>query len=278
MARNNTRSVFSAVLNGNRGNITLPPGERPGQAGGALFSFSQPTALLNTSLRKLEAIRLFTENLSDNYAPLREMGAQIKGIIVKRTLRGRDIEGNQFAPLSTKRSAPTPIRLFTFKKDRLGKDRFFHGKPLIASVQTKKPKNGGSFALRKGSSYAERKAAMIKQAQHISTHNKKGFLGATAVKPIPTGSVAPPKANLYLSGSLLRNIRSWGSGKRGNLKITVGVSRNKALAAVLQGGRSNMPARPFIGLSNNEHKLVTDRFVRQFKTGISKEILRTRRL
>jgi len=73
-------------------------------------------------------------------------------------------------------------------------------------------------------------------------------------------------------------MQAWGSNKKGHLGVTVGVNRNKSLAALLQRGAGRLPARPFIGLTDKERRVVTNRFVKQFKTGLGKEILRTRRL
>jgi len=239
-----------------RGAIKHPP----------LFQFHiDPKSIAKTN-RKLEAMRLYVENIKGNSAPFKNIGQYMVDTIRKRTLGGRDIYGQPFAPLSTKDSV---------KRGEAARPR--RGSNASGTGTTTRMLAARPDTLAKNSSYAARKARAVGASASRSARGKKAL--GPDVKPIPTGSVSPPKANLYLSGSMLNSLRYWASAQKGaKATVTIGVSRHKGLANILNQGRRNrpMPARPFIGLSDRERRIVTNKFAASIKVGLSKEILRTR--
>jgi len=106
------------------------------------------------------------------------------------------------------------------------------------------------------------------------TAKKRRLIRQGLVK-VPSGSVRPPKSNLFLTGKLQRSLRAHPTGgKVPGISITA--PGNKGLANILNSGNGKLPARPFLGLTTGEKEILTKQFIRNMRVSIGKEILRTR--
>ena len=146
--------------------------------------------------------------------PLGEAGKQARLLIRKRTLKGKDINGNEFKRLQGYRKRTSVLLTYSGKK---------------------------------------------KQAL------KKGIITK------PTGSVAPPKANLYFKGPMLNSLGYFAGRDRSTKRFAFGITMgfrgnhhgsisNKRLAAIHHRGEGKMPARPFMGLNEGERVSVYKKF------------------
>ncbi len=180
--------------------------------------------------------------------------------------------------------------LITFKVDTTGRNLSFRKLNAIqlfaenlGATETPLLTNMGNRAvgmlrarMRRGVDLDERPFAQLSSrgGKHSYAEKKRRFIRQGVVK-VPSGSVRPPKSNLFLTGKLQRSLRARAiGGKTPGVSITA--PGNKGLADILNSGTGRMPARPFLGLTAGEKEILTKQFIRNMRVSIGKEILRTR--
>lgn len=201
------------LYSSNSGRAALPSTK------GALISIKMDQAGLTAKFgfKRMEVIRLYAENIGSHEAKaLNALGIKAVDMVRKRMIHGKQPDGQDFAPLSTK-----------------------DGKRSYASKK--------QYAITKG---------LIKN---------------------PTGSVLPPKSNLFVTGRLRNALYHRMTGGK-HVGIDITMSRHKGLAELLDSGSGRLPARPFLTLNGREQEILTNAFTRSIRAGKLQQLLDSRTL